>query len=325
MTWKILLTQSIHELGVKLLKEHAEVRVLNFEANTPQELIAEHVKDADAIITRLPVIGRQVIEKSENLKVIGKHGAGYDNIDVKAATERGIPVVHTPHAPAKSVANHVMGLILALARGIVLADRKLREDPKEEWRLRYEFVGDILRAKVLGLMGLGRIGSLVAKFAKGFGMETIYYDIVRKQDLERLLDVKYVSLIDLLKTSDFVSINVPLTEKTKGLIGESELSLMKECAYLINTSRGKIVDEEALYKHLKDKRISGAALDVYSVEPISPNNPLLKLENVILTPHMAAHTNDFFTDAAKTVAKDVLRVLMGKKPHYIADPEVYDV
>lgn len=324
MTWNILLTQPIHELGIQLLRVHAEVKVLNLEVNAPEEVIARYVGDADAIITRLSRIGREVIYKSEKLKVIGKHGAGYDNIDTKAATERSIPVVYTPYAPAESVANHVMSLVLALAKGIILADRKLREDPKEGWKFRYKFTGDILRGKVLGLIGLGRIGSLVAKFAKVFGMEIIYYDTVRKQDLERLLDIKYTSLTDLLRTSDFVSVNVPLSEETRKLVGESELDLMKESAYLINTSRGAIVDEEALCRYLRDKKIAGAALDVYAVEPISPDNPLLKLENIILTPHMAAHTNDFFVTAAKTVAEDVLRVLRGEKPLYIANPKVYD-
>jgi len=324
MDWKILLTQPIHEIGVALLREYAEIRMFNFEVDTSQEDIAKHVEDVDAVITRVPRIGKEVIEAARRLKVIGKHGAGYDNIDVKTATEHGIPVVYTPYAPAESVANHVIGLILALAKGIVLADKKLRENPVEGWKFRYKFVGDTLRDKVLGVIGLGRIGSLVAKFAKALAMRVVYYDIERKQDLERLLDIEYMPLTHLLKSSDFVSVNIPLTEKTKGLIGERELSLMKEDAYLINTSRGKIVDEEALYKHLKDGRIAGAALDVYAVEPILPNDPLLRLENVILTPHMAAHTHDYFINAAKTVVEDVLRVLRGERPLYIANPEVYN-
>ncbi|MFQ6095347.1 MAG: hydroxyacid dehydrogenase [Candidatus Bathyarchaeia archaeon] len=323
MVWKILLTQPIHEVGVRLLKEEAEVEMLNLRADTPQKTIAKHAEDVDALITRLPKIGREVIDAAERLKVIGKHGVGYDNIDIEAATERSIPVVYTPYAPAEPVANHTIGLILALAKGIVFADRKLREDPVEGWKLRYKFVGDTLRGRVLGLIGLGRIGSLVARFAKAFNMRVIYNDVVRKRDLERLLDIEYSSLIDLLKSSDFVSIHTPLTESTRGLIGEEELGLMKEDAYLINTSRGGIVDEDALYEYLKNERIAGAALDVYATEPISPDNPLLKLENVIVTPHMAANTHDFFINAAKTVAEDVLRVLRGERPVYIVNPEVY--
>lgn len=323
MDWKVLLTQPIHESGIALLRMHADVKIFNFETDTSQKIIAKHVGDVDAIITRTPRIGGEVIRKAERLKVIGKHGAGYDNVDVKTATDRGIPVVYTPHSPAESVATHVIGLMIALAKGIVIADRKLRDDTSEGWKFRYLFTGDTLKDKILGLIGLGRIGSSVAKLAKGFDMRIIYYDVVRKKDLEQHLGVEYASLTDLLKISDFVSISVPLTERTRGMIGEEELSLMKKGSYLINTARGRIVDEKSLFKFLKDRRLAGAALDVYSTEPISPSNPLLKLENVILTPHMAAHTKDYFEKAAKTVVEDVLRVLRGEKPLHVANPEVY--
>ena len=298
--------------------------MLNFKIDTPQKVIAKHAKDVDAIITRLPRIREEVIHAAKPLKVIGRHGVGYDNIDIRAATERGIPVVYTPYAPAESVANHVIGLILALAKGIVFADRKLKEDPVEGWGFRYEFIGNTLRGRVLGLIGLGRIGSLVARFAKPFGMRVVYNDAVKKQDIECLLDIEYSPLTNLLESSDFVSINIPLTEKTRGLIGEEELGLMKKDAYLINTSRGGIVDEDALHEVLKKKGIAGAALDVYATEPISLENPLLTLENVIVTPHMAANTHDYFISAAKTVAQDVLRVLRGDRPLYVVNPEVYD-
>lgn len=324
MKWKIVLTQPIHEKGVSLLKKYADVEIKNFEANTPEDIIAESVRGADAIITRTPKITRRVIEEAgSQLKVIGRHGAGYDNVDVKAATERGIPVVYTPYAPAESVAEHVIGFMLCLSKGISIADRMLREDPDRGWKLRYRFAGTTLRGKTLGIIGLGRIGSIVAKYAKGFEMNLIYYDLLRKRELEAILNIKFTSLSELLKESDFVVISVPLTKKTEKMIGERELNSMKRNAFLINVSRGEVVDERALIKCLRERRIRGAALDVYEEEPISRENPLLKLENTVLTPHMAAHTEEFFIEAAVTVAEEVLRVLRGGRPNYLANPEVF--
>ena len=323
MKYKVVLTQPIHEEGLRLLSLTCKVIVNEFPANVSEEEIIKVAKDADAIITRLPRVTRKVIYAAENLKVIGRHGTGYDNIDVKAATERGIPVVYTPYAATESVAEHIIGFIIALSKNIVRADRALRMIGGIGWRARHEYVGREVKGKTLGIIGLGRIGSLTARYAKCLGMKVIYYDVVRRREVEKLLDVEYKPLKELLRISDFISISVPLTETTKKLIGERELKLMKPSAYLINTARGAVVDTSALVKALREGWIAGAALDVFEEEPLPIDHPLTKMENVILTPHMAAHTEEFFREAAVTVAKEVLKALKGERPAYLANPEVY--
>ncbi|MEM1575830.1 MAG: hydroxyacid dehydrogenase [Nitrososphaerota archaeon] len=323
--YKVFLTQPIHEAGLNKLSEECIVEIKNFSEDVSEDEIIKYVKDVDAIITRLPRITRKIIENAPELKVIGRHGVGYDNIDIKAATEKSIPVVYTPEAPCEPVAEHVIGFIIALSKNIVIADKALRKHTWIGWEVRHKYIGKNIKGKTLGIIGLGRIGALVAKYAKCLGMKIIYYDIYRKTDIEKLLDISYRELEDLLKESDFVSLNVPLTKSTEKLIGEKELRLMKKTAYLINTSRGKVIDEEALIKALKEGWIAGAALDVFEKEPISKDNPLIEFDNVILSPHMSAHTEEFFIDAAVTIAEDVLRVLKGKKPLYIVNPEVYSI
>jgi D-3-phosphoglycerate dehydrogenase len=322
--WKVLLTQPIHESGIKILKKEAEVDIRNFEVDEDEKVIAEAAEDVDAIITRLQKITKKVIENARKLKVIGRYGVGYDNIDVKAATEKGIPVVYTPDAPTESVAEYTIGLMIALARRIVQADKVLRNSTRQGWQVRYKYAGDVLYGKTLGLVGLGRIGALVAKLAKPFGMKILFYDIKRDPLLERILEVVYVPLPELLRQSDFISIHVPLNEETKGMIGEEEISMMKNGAYLINTARGPIVDEKALYKALKKGKLAGAALDTFCKEPPPDDFPLFQLENVIVSPHMAALTHHFFVEAAITVAEDTLKVLKSEKPRYIVNPEVYE-
>lgn len=322
--WKVLLTQPIDKSGIETLETEAEVDVRHFVADTDEEVIARAATDVDAIITRLPRITKKVIESTRKLKVIGRHGAGYDNIDVKAATERGIPVIYTPNAPAESVAEHTIGFMIALAKRIVQADKALRKPTWRGWQVRHEYIGDTLYGKTLGLIGLGRIGAIVAKLAKAFDMKILYHKRRRDHTLERVLGVEYTHLPELLRESDFVSIHIPLTEETRGMIGEKEISMMKDGAYLINTARGPIVDENALYKALKEVKLAGAALDTYCKEPPPDDFPLFQLENVIVSPHMSAHTHDFFIEAATTVAEDTLRVLKGQRPLHIVNPEIYE-
>ncbi len=321
--YRVVLLQPIHKVGVEKLREKFEVIVYDYPQDIDEDTVTRAVRDADAVITRLVRVTRKVIYSSGKLKVIGRHGVGYDNIDVDAATERRIPVVYTPDAPSEPVAEHVIGFILALSKNIVKGDKALRKATWIGWKARFMYVGRNVKGRVLGIIGLGRIGSLVAKYAKALGMNVIYYDAVRKTDLERILDIEYRNLEELLKESDFVSLHVPLTKATEGMIGWNELNLMKQSAYLINTSRGKVVDEGALIKALKEGIIAGAALDVFWNEPLPKDHPLVDMDNVILSPHMSAHTEEFFLEAALTVAEDIIRVLEGKKPLHIVNPEIY--
>jgi D-3-phosphoglycerate dehydrogenase len=318
--FQVLLIEKIDEAGIQILEEVAEIR---WSSGTTQEILAQEARDADAIIVRaFGSITATIMDASPRLKLIGKHGVGFDNIDIKAATERGIPVVYTPFANTDAVADHTMGLMIALAKRIAEADRALKHGAS--WGLRYELIGTDVAGKTLGIIGLGRIGGAVAKRAGGFGMRILAYDPYAPKERAIALGAELVDLDTLLRSSDFVSIHVPLTEETRGLVGRRELSLMKRGAFLINTSRGGIVDEEALLEALSSGHLAGAALDVLEKEPPEPENPLIKMENVIVTPHMAAHTKETLRKMAVTVAEDVVRVLRGERPLYLVNPEAFE-
>ena len=243
---------------------------------------------------------------------------GFDNIDLEAATKRGIPVVYSPHANADTVADFTLGLIIALLRKIVDAHLATKSG---KFRLK-RFLGVELCNKVIGIIGFGQIGSRVAQRALSFGMKVITYDPYVKEEVLAKFNARKVSLEELLRTSDIVTIHVPLTEKTRNLIGEKELKLMKSGAVLINTARGGIVNENALYKALREGWIAGAAIDVYEKEPPSKDNPLFKLDNIIVTPHIAFFTKEAVRRMDMMIAQDVVSVLQGKKPKNIANPEV---
>lgn len=318
--FQVLLLEKIDEAGVRLLEEIADIR---WSSGTSQEILAKEIKDADAVIVRaFGSITAPIMDSAPRLKVIGKHGVGFDNIDIKAATERGIPVVYTPFANTDAVADHTMGLMIALAKRIAEADRALKQGGS--WKLRYELIGTDVAGKTLGIIGLGRIGGAVARRAGGFGMRILAYDPYASEERAKGLGAELVDLDTLLRSSDFVSIHVPLTEETRGIIGRHELGIMKRGAFLINTSRGGIVDEGALLQALSSGHLAGAALDVLEKEPPEPGNPLIKMENVIVTPHMAAHTRETLRKMAITVAEDVVRILRGEKPLYPVNPEAFE-
>lgn len=325
---KVLLTDIIDEKAIEILERVADVKI----ASSPsEEVLLREASEADAVIVRTPArITRKIIEKAKNLKVISRYGVGYDNIDVATATERRIPVTYTPGVNTVSVAEYAIGLIVALAKQITRTDRALRE---HRWELRHKYTGIELSGKILGIVGLGTIGKEVARLSKALGMHVLYWSRTRKEREEKNLGIEFVPLTDedikrglrvpekLLKESDFISIHLALTEQTRGTIGEREIALMKGGAFLINTARGGIVDEKALYEALKKGKLRGAGVDVFEEEP-PYESPLLKLENVIVTPHMAALTKEALQRMAVTVADDVLRVLKGKHPANIVNPEV---
>ncbi|MBC7083590.1 MAG: phosphoglycerate dehydrogenase [Firmicutes bacterium] len=276
-----------------------------------EEELRTLIKDVDGIIVGLDAISREVIAAAEKLKVISKYGVGVDNIDLEAARAKGIIVTYTPSSNSEAVADLTMGLLLAAARRIPSADRAVRSG---DWR---KVVGLAVWKKTIGVVGVGRIGRGVVKRASGFNMKILCCDKVMDSDFAARYGAEYVSLDFLLQQSDFVTLHVPLTDETRGLIGEKELSQMKRTAILINTARGEVVDEDALYQALVGGRIAGAALDVFRNEP-PIGSRLLELDNVILTPHIGAHTDEAITEMGCKAVRNLMAVLNGELPEAVA-------
>ncbi|RLF38541.1 MAG: phosphoglycerate dehydrogenase, partial [Thermoplasmata archaeon] len=273
------------------------------------------IENYDAIIVRSRTkVTADIIEKGARgkLKVIGRAGIGVDNIDVNKATELGIKVVNAPTGSTKSVAELAFAHMLALARFIPKADSSMR---RGEW-LKKQLRGIELYGKTLGLIGSGNIAQHMARIAKGFGMNVLVYSPHCTDEKAKKMGAKRASLEEVLRESDFVSIHIPHTEETHHLLNKKNLSLMKPTAYLINCARGGIVNEEDLYELLKEGKIAGAALDVFEQEPPSPDNKLLKLENVTLTPHLGANTKEAQIKAGTICAEQVIKALRGEEPDY---------
>jgi D-3-phosphoglycerate dehydrogenase len=297
------------EEGKAILKEKAEIV---FAQKLDESFLVERVKDIDGIVIRANgKVTRKIMESAPRLKVVGRHGVGVENIDLQAATDLGIWVVNTPDANDNSVAEHFFGLALMLSKMLKKGDIAMHEG---RWQARYEYIGRELNGKTLGILGFGRIGKTIGRIGrKGFGMKILYYDAIRYEEVEKEISAVKLSLDHVLSQSDFVSINLPMLPETKALIGAREISLMKRTAYLLNLARGPIWDEKAVEAALKEAKIAGAASDVFEVEPAAQEHPLLKLENFIATPHMAAHTQEALGRMSR-VAEDIIRVLEGKEP-----------
>ncbi|MFQ6054235.1 MAG: 2-hydroxyacid dehydrogenase, partial [Candidatus Bathyarchaeia archaeon] len=273
------------------------------------------------------VVGTERIDESylgraPKLRLVSRFGVGYDAVDVEACTRRGIYVTHTFGVLSGAVADHTWALILSLMRRIPHADRFTRE----EWALRkraFPFGSD-LSGKTLGIVGLGAIGAEVAKRAQGFGVRLLYHDIVRRRELEEGYGIGYAELEELLRRSDIVTLHVPLLPTTRGLIGERAFEMMKPSAVIINTSRGPVIDQSALVEALESGRIAGAALDVFEVEPIPLDDRLLRMENVVVTPHIASATWETRRRMAMSCAENIRAYLRGERPPNLV-PEQRDV
>jgi D-3-phosphoglycerate dehydrogenase len=314
--FKVLLYEEMHEAGKALLRQKAEVYFAN---SLEEDSLIKEVEEVDGIIIRANgKVTRKMMESAPRLKVIGRHGVGLENIDLEAATEKGIWVVNTPDANDLSVAEHFFGLALILSKMLKKADIALREG---RFEARYQYIGRELHGKTLGILGFGRIGRAVGRIGhKGFDMKVLYYDAVQYEETEKELKAAKASLEEVLSQSDYISINLPMLPETKGILGKKEFGLMKPTAFTINLARGPIWDEKALYQVLKEGKIAGAASDVYEVEPATKEHPLLQLENFVGTPHMAAHTEEALRRMSM-VAEDVIRVLEGKTPvHPVNQP-----
>lgn len=299
--------------GVRLLTENnCEIISNPVGRYLKEDDFVKFLPGIEAVIVSMDEITDKALNRADKLKIISMHGVGVDNINIEAATQRGIYVANVPAIgkEAVAVADLTFGLILAIARKIPQADLMVKSG---KWG---RIIGLDVGGKTIGVIGIGRIGNAVIKRAKGFEMEILAFDLYKDEKLASKFGVKYVSLEKLLKESDFVTIHVPLTKDTKKLIGEKELNLMKQSSCLINVARGEIVDEKALYLALKEKRIAGAGLDVYSPEPPAKDNPLLKLDNIITTPHCAPYTPGSLRDIDYTTALNIVKALNGEKPLY---------
>lgn len=297
---------------VRLLQENS------FEIERKEKVEPNDLKGFDAVIVGLQKITREMLEDS-NIKIIAKHGVGVDNIDLDAATEFGIPVTITPNANAVSVAELTMTFIFALSKKLVELHRTLYE--------KRQFVSSIgveLLGKTLGIVGFGSIGKEVAKRALCLGMHVLVHDPYVEANVLKEFGAEGVELDELLKRSDFVSLHVPLNERTRHLIDREKLSLMKKTAYLINTARGDVVDENALVEALKSGQIAGAALDVFDPEPLPPDSPLFDCPNLIMTPHVGAHTYEAILRMNMMAAESIIDFFNGRVPKHVVNNKVIE-
>jgi D-3-phosphoglycerate dehydrogenase len=306
---KVLIAEPVSEEGIDIIRRHAEVDVK--PELKPEELISI-IGDYEALIVRSQTkVTAEVIAAGKKLQVIGRAGVGVDNVDVTEATRRGIVVVNAPTGNTISAAEHTIALILALARHIPQANAMLKSGV---WK-RSAFMGTEVRNKTLGIIGLGNVGSAVARRAQGLEMKLIAHDPFISAEHARNLQVELVSLKQLLKEADIITLHTPLTSQTKKLIGAKELALVKPTVRIINTARGGLIDEEALAKAVKEGRVAGAAIDVFSAEPTT-ESILFDNDNIVVTPHLGASTTEAQVMAARDVAEQVIDVFNGRPARY---------
>jgi len=323
---KVYLTRKITPEALDMISEVAEIKLWTGELAIPCETLLEQVKDIDGLLCLLnDKVDAPIMDAAPRLKVISNCAVGYDNIDIAEATKRGILVGNTPGVLSETTADFAFALLMAAARRVAEADKYTR---RGLWQVAWEpmlLLGQDIHHSTLGIVGLGRIGIEVARRAKGFQMHVLYHNRTRREDAERELGVEYVAtLLELLSRSDSVSLHVPLTEDTKGMIGPIEFSMMKPTSILVNTSRGQVVDQKALYKALKSGQIAAAAIDVTEVEPIPMDDPLFTLENIIITPHMASASTATRTKIAIMAAANLIAGLQGKMLPNCVNPEVFN-
>ena len=320
---KVLLPQPIEPEAMALL-ERENCTIISAPDPKP-ETVLPLLREAQGLILRTGIsITRDLIEVADNLLVISRTGGGLDNVDVEAAIDRGIIVTSNLGVNTRSVAEHVLSMILSLSKRLPIMDQAVRNS---NFGIRYQNLPRDITGKIIGLLGFGRIGYEIGRIChQTFNMQILAYDpyLEEEKKNESLNWVNLVELKELFAKSDFISIHVPLTEQTRNLIDEAQLSMMKSDAILINAARGGVVNENALVKALQSNIIAGAGLDVFSEEPVSPDHPLLKLENVILTPHSAALTSECVTRMATEAAKCVLDVFAGREPQNVANRQTLE-
>ena len=312
--YKVFVTRAhIIPEAIEYLRDRLDVEVWEQNSPPPKSLLMQKANECDAFLTEVTdIIDEQVLNAASTLKVVANRAVGLDNIDIAAATRNGVLVCNTPGALHESCADFTMGLMLSLARNIAYGDRRIRA---REWTVfdQIPYLGTDVYGATLGIVGLGLIGTAVARRARAFDMNVLYHSRTRKPNSEQSLGLQWRADIDgVLAEADFVSLHVPLLAETEYLIGERELALMKRGAYLINTTRGRTVDPRALHDALKRGGIAGAALDVTDPEPIPHDDPLLALENVLFTPHIASASRQTVRRMGQMSADNIIAALNGE-------------
>ena len=322
---KVYVTREFPERGLKKIKTRFDAEVWPEYAPPPKKVIIEKARNVDALATLLSdKIDAEVFDAAPKLKIVAQMAVGFDNIDIPEATRRGIYVTNTPEVLTDTTADFAWALLMAVARRIVEADKYVRTG---QWKVGWHpnmMQGRDVYGATIGIVGAGRIGYSVAKRATGFDMKILFYDVVPRPEIETL-GAKRVDLDTLFKESDFISIHVPLMKETYHLVNAERLRLMKKTAYLINNSRGPVVDEKALYEALKEGRIAGAGLDVFEQEPTSPDNPLLKFDGVVVAPHISSASYETRSRMAEMVGDNLVAFFEGKKPPNLVNPDVMKV
>lgn len=324
---KVYITRKLPSPGIELLLEYCDIVLHPSDAPPSHDEIIANLIDKDGLLCLLTDrIDKDIIDTGKKLRVISTYSAGFEHIDVAEATKKGIYIGYTPDVLTEATADLTFALMLATARRITEAERLLRAG---DWKIAWSptfLLGESVWGRTLGIVGSGRIGKAVAKRARGFAMKIFYNDVEKLSELEEEeYSIEFRELDELLRESDFVTIHTPLTKDTYHLINDERLKMMKPDAILINTSRGPTVDEEALVRALREKRIGGAGLDVYMKEPIAGDNPLLSLENVVLLPHIGSATREARSKMAEVAAKNLVAVLKGEPPLFWVNSEVEKV
>lgn len=291
------------------------VELKTAQCRTEEEVIAA-CKDADGLLNQYAPITKKVIEQLEKCKVIARYGVGVNTIDVDAATEKGIIVSNVTDYCIDEVSDHAFALLMSVARKVVQLNKSVKEGV---WDFNVGVPIYRIRGKVLGLVGFGQIPQALATKAQAFGLKVLAYDPFVPKEVANQLNIQLVSLDELCKEADFISVHAPLNEHTKGMLSTAQFNLMKKETFIINTARGPVIDENALIKALQEGKIAGAALDVTEEEPISKNNPLLKMENVVLNPHVAWYSEEAQEELKRKTAQNVVDVLSGFYPKYVVN------
>ncbi|MHB1131712.1 MAG: 2-hydroxyacid dehydrogenase [Chloroflexota bacterium] len=319
---KVFVTRRIPEEGIRMLAEQCEVDVWQGELPPPRADLLARCQDKDAVLSLLTdKIDAEFLDNAPNLKIAANLAVGFDNIDVPECSRRGVAASNTPAVLNDTTADFAWALLMASARRIVEGVDYVRASKWQTWGPMLLMGQDIHHA-TLGLVGLGRIGIAVAKRAQGFDMRVLYYDVVRREDVERELGLEFVDLDTLLSQADFVSVHTPLTKETHHLLSTEQFAKMKRSAVVVNTARGPVIDPKALYTALKEGQIWAAGLDVTEPEPIPMDDPLLTLPNCIVVPHIASASIATRTQMAKLAAENILAVLNGKPGPTLLNPEV---
>lgn len=315
---RILLTRKLHDFAIKDLQKRYEVIIHRGKIPMPRKTLIEKIKNVDGLICfPYDIIDKEILENAEKLRVISTYSVGYDHIDLNSARKKSIKIGYTPEVLTNATADLTVGLMLDLMRRIAEGDRLIRDGKWSRIFGAHDYVGVDLEGKTLGMLGMGRIGQAVVKRARGFGMTTKYHTRTRLSKIqEKRLGIEFVSFSELIKTSDVLSLHVPHTKQTHHIINLNSLQKMKKTAILINTARGKIINEKDLIQALKTKTIAGAALDVFEKEPIGKNHPLTKMQNVVLAPHIGSSSAETRAKMAQITVQNLVLGLQGKKMIY---------